>query len=287
MAWKTQVVDRVPTYAGRVKLTAVSGQPDVYDLVRADSPIVEGTPINAALLNAKADCLLDSVTVYVSKNGSDVSGTGASTAPFATIQAAVNALPKNLCGFHAQIDIGEGTYDERVQINGFTGGRLTLGVADRLVTVRGIAVTSSAVVELRISNITHSNSFSETLLCADYGSNVSVLSSLTISGESATVSGVSATGGSVINATDVTLVLQKFGKTAVIADSGAVIALGSVSGSDNAAGLRAENGGVIAYATKNMSSVAGDSTSTGGRIFTGASGSGGSGGGLVIAEVVA
>lgn len=46
------VKDRVPTYPGRVKLTPVSGQANTYDMQRADVPIVGGTPINKALLDA-------------------------------------------------------------------------------------------------------------------------------------------------------------------------------------------------------------------------------------------
>lgn len=38
--------DRVPRFPGRVKLTPVSGQTNTYDMVRADSPTQEGTPIN-------------------------------------------------------------------------------------------------------------------------------------------------------------------------------------------------------------------------------------------------
>lgn len=38
--------DRVPTYPGRVKLTPVSGQANTYDMVRADSPTTEGTPLD-------------------------------------------------------------------------------------------------------------------------------------------------------------------------------------------------------------------------------------------------
>ena len=44
-----EVLDRVPTYPGRVKLIPVAGQPNVYDMVRADEPIEVGTPINKAL----------------------------------------------------------------------------------------------------------------------------------------------------------------------------------------------------------------------------------------------
>lgn len=42
--------DRVPTYAGRVRLTPVANQDNIYDLVRADEPIQEGTPLNKANL---------------------------------------------------------------------------------------------------------------------------------------------------------------------------------------------------------------------------------------------
>lgn len=42
--------DRVPTYPGRVKLTPVSGQENTYDMVRADEPTQDGTPLNKASL---------------------------------------------------------------------------------------------------------------------------------------------------------------------------------------------------------------------------------------------
>lgn len=46
------VIDRVPTNAGRVKLIPVAGQANTYDMVRADNPTVAGTSINRALLMA-------------------------------------------------------------------------------------------------------------------------------------------------------------------------------------------------------------------------------------------
>ena len=42
--------DRIPTYPGRVRLTPVSGQENVYDLERADEPTQEGTPLNKSTL---------------------------------------------------------------------------------------------------------------------------------------------------------------------------------------------------------------------------------------------
>lgn len=42
--------NRVPTYPGRVTLTPVSGATNTYDMVRADVPIEEGTPLNKETL---------------------------------------------------------------------------------------------------------------------------------------------------------------------------------------------------------------------------------------------
>ncbi len=42
--------DRVPLYPGRIKLNPVSGQQNVFDMVRADEPQQEGTPINKKTL---------------------------------------------------------------------------------------------------------------------------------------------------------------------------------------------------------------------------------------------
>ena len=46
--------DRVPLYPGRVTLTPVAGQANTYDMVRADQPTQDGTPLNKANLLADA-----------------------------------------------------------------------------------------------------------------------------------------------------------------------------------------------------------------------------------------
>ena len=62
--------DRVSLYPGRVKLVPVAGQENTYDMVRADSPTQEGTPLNkdsllkdatAALFGLGADAVPDEV----------------------------------------------------------------------------------------------------------------------------------------------------------------------------------------------------------------------------------
>ena len=50
--------DRIPTYPGRIKLTAVPGAKDTFDMVRADVPLEEGTPLNKATLLADSTAAL-------------------------------------------------------------------------------------------------------------------------------------------------------------------------------------------------------------------------------------
>lgn len=44
--------NRVPTYPNRVTLTPVAGQTNTYDMVRADEPVKEGTPIDKAAFDS-------------------------------------------------------------------------------------------------------------------------------------------------------------------------------------------------------------------------------------------
>ena len=56
--------DRVSIYPGRVKLVPVAGQENTYDMVRADSPTQDGTPLNK-------DSLLKDATAALYGLGSD------------------------------------------------------------------------------------------------------------------------------------------------------------------------------------------------------------------------
>lgn len=54
--------DRIPTYPGRVKLSKVAGSDDLYDMVRADQPTQEGTPLNKSTLLKDATAKLIGLT---------------------------------------------------------------------------------------------------------------------------------------------------------------------------------------------------------------------------------
>lgn len=61
-------VDRVVEHPGRVQMTPVSGQSDVYDMARAEGAVTEtGTPFNAATFNAIAQDILDKITAQANR----------------------------------------------------------------------------------------------------------------------------------------------------------------------------------------------------------------------------
>lgn len=91
-------------------------------------------------------------TVYVATTGSD-SNPGTQEAPFRTIQAAVNSLPKDLLKDIAIIKIDDGYYDEDVSINGFYNGGLDYGICLKgneedisLVKIKRINIRSNSAV---------------------------------------------------------------------------------------------------------------------------------------------
>ena len=270
MAILIPVEDRVSTYPGRVQLTPVSGQTNVYDMSRADEPVQEGTPLNKALLDQKAYTLTEDVTVYVSPTGSDADGDGSSIAPFATIQTALNALPRFLGGHTATVSIAEGTYEERISVDGFSGGRLVIGETGRSIVVRGIAVSNSNHVTFNISNVTWAAGFSGTIFSVGYNSAVALGSGMTIRCAGSTEVGVGVTYGSELVSLDTVLTVLDCARSAIRVTFGAKAAFYSITGSGNTdLGLVAEKGGVISYTTTNLSSAAGNVSRAGGRILSG------------------
>ena len=272
MALKTPVVDRIPTYPGRVTLTPVSGQTNTYDLVRADQPIEEGTPINKVLFDQKAYTLTGDVTLYVATTGSDVTGDGTSAAPYATIQKALDSLPKWLDGYSATISIAAGTYNELIRVNGFQGGILTIGNSGRAIIVRGITVSASSLVRLYM-NITRTSALGGTPLIVRNGSNVQIGDSLVIDSAGGGNGMVVENGSSLFVGEDVLdslkITFNNCPYNAVYATGGSRIQLSNVLGSNNGTGFRA-NAGVITYISNTMSATTLHATTNGGRIYTGA-----------------
>ena len=111
--------DRVPLYPGRVKMTPVAGQANTYDMVRADQPQQEGTPLN------KANLLTDAVAGHFGKSGDD-----------ATVNSVLDAIGLGFC-LKTEIitttrtwTMPSGVKNNTVQVRLFGGGgRLFSGAA--------------------------------------------------------------------------------------------------------------------------------------------------------------
>ena len=272
MALKTEVVDRIPTYPGRVVLTPVSGATNTYDLTRADQPIEEGTPLNKALFDQKAYTLTTDVTVYVSTRGNDVSGDGSSAAPYATIQRALDSLPNWFDGHTATIDVAAGTYEERVNVDSFQGGMLVLGNSSSpAVTIRGLSITNSSTVRINIPNIVRSSTLGGVPLKIENGSVVQLNCDLTVDGNGNNLSGISVETNSLLSVTFLWNVTSSNNKSAAIAVyTGGRVVLFDLFGSGNSVGLSAETLGMISYTTNNISATTTYKTGSGGRILNGA-----------------
>lgn len=143
------VVDRVSTYPGRVKLTKSNGTTEYVTWERADEPTVAGTPINKALFDSiKADIGLTApIDIHVSGAGSDTLGNGTSANPYKTINKALSVLPKNLNGMRTSVYIAAGTYNEIVNVDRFFGGRIILsGNTGAAVTIGGLVINGCRVL---------------------------------------------------------------------------------------------------------------------------------------------
>lgn len=78
-------------------------------------------PITYDMIGAAPAPLKEDLTLYVSNSGSDETGDGTQANPFATIQHAVDTVPKNLGGYRVVINVGAGTF-KGATISGFYGG---------------------------------------------------------------------------------------------------------------------------------------------------------------------
>lgn len=257
-------VDRVPTNPNRMKITPENGSPYYATVERADNPSVEGTPVNARNLNAMQEAagLTAHKTVYVATTGSDAVGDGSQASPFATITKALSAIPKNLNGFSATINIAAGIYSENVTIQHFGNGNLALtGVSGASVTVTSMLVDNVKTLEINNISLNISGSFLHLI-----GSNVRVLSPFSASGGQYGVY-VSYFSKAVFTNT---VTINNTTANAIISTNGSTVYIQRLAGSGNNVALSSTRGAVCAYGVNESTSAILYYTADGGRIYTGA-----------------
>jgi hypothetical protein len=270
MAIKIPVQDRISAYPGRVRLTPVTGQDNLYDMKREDSPVVEGTPINKELFDNKAYTLTDDVTLYVSTTGSDGDGDGSVSAPFKTIQKAVDALPKHLGGYTATISIDMGVYNERVTVEGFTSGRLVISKYGELAIITGgIDIINSSYVETNIYQIERKSDSSRPLFVAQDGSNVFIGSDMILDGINSGITGMVAERDShVVTGNNITLTCNNCAM-AIAATWCSFVSLSEITGAANTFGMSASQGAIVSYKTDTLDKMWSNNADSGGLVLTG------------------
>lgn len=269
MSYKIQVEDRVSTYPGRVTMIPVPGAANTYDMTRADLPIVEGTPVNKALFDSKADVMREDAIVYVTTTGSDVDGDGSTDAPFRSIQAAIDALPKNLGGFTVQISIGFGVYPERIRVEGFTSGRLVIGRPGEVFTINGITIVNSSFIETNIYQIERDTTVSESPFIVKDGSKVYVGSDMIVDGVNSNYIGIAVENNShFITKSTAKITCNNCGM-AVSAQWCSFVSLNSITGSNNVFGMSATQGSIVSYKTDTLSKMWSNNADSGGLVLTG------------------
>lgn len=260
-----QFVDRVPTYPGRIKFTKEDGTVIYGVWERADSPTVEGTPLNAANLNAMQEGagLSSAVNIYVSTTGSDTTGTGTESAPFATITKALSTLPKFLNGFNPSVYVSSGTYREVVRINNFVGGTVRLRGSSSAATIYGLTIQNSVVETTGLTLTLSSTGDSNAALYMDGGryrcyNEISITSSAT---------GAYLVNGAqlLLTSSPLTLSGNSYG---IRAEHGSFAYISSIEGSAQTV-IDASGGAIVTYGTLEASSTASVySIANGGRVYT-------------------
>ncbi len=123
----------------------------------------------------------DQQIVYVSKNGSDLTGTGGQHKPFLTIQAAINAITDNTASKKYLVRIAPGTYTETltlkpwVSLQGYNKETVAISIpaatsislsARGRVWLEGISFTGSGSISIATAALTGSGTVLELRTCA-------------------------------------------------------------------------------------------------------------------------
>lgn len=85
------------------------------------------------------------LSIYIKTTGSDITGNGTSDLPYASFEKALSIPPKNMNGHIVNIYVAAGTYNEKLDINGFHGGRINVQLLGDITTL-GVTVNSSGLL---------------------------------------------------------------------------------------------------------------------------------------------
>ena len=218
------------------------------------------------LKNTAAPHLRANITYYVAPTGSNNNTGLSSSAPLATIQAAVNKLPKNLNGYNANIALAAGTY-AGFSMSDIFGGIVTISSSNN----GAIVISSSGISIADCQNVTISNMSSLSItgqLQIDNCSEVSC--AVPVTGVNTTNDAVSVAFSNVLFSNRLTVTAANYA-AALLSQSGAKIFADTiVINSPSGIGLSATVGANIAYGSITNNATTKVMTRRGGRVYAGA-----------------
>lgn len=221
---------------------------------------------------------------YVDAAAGSDENAGTQQAPFRTIQAAVNALPKDLGTYPASITVLPGTYDEDVIISGFIGGRnmqplrlIGSTEADTSTQIRSLTVCNCAcTVEIQGFYFTGAINAGNNLMCAVNIAGAHVdLNKIYAKATGTAQYGVIVGGNGVSQAILRSSVLEGFQGAGAMVDFGSVANIASCTVKNCAVGVQAGSAGfghgglVYLYNMTYEQNSADTATKFGGQIFGG------------------
>lgn len=220
----------------------------------------------AELKRTAAPYLSSTVTYYVAPNGNDSNSGLTASDPLATIQAAVDKIPKNLNGYNAHIVLAAGTY-VGFSISDIFGGVVTISNRNNgaiVISSGGISITDCSHV-----NINDMLSLSVTGQlgidnCSEFFCSVPITVVNTIY-DAVSVAFSTALFNGLLTVTSANYA------AALLSQSGArVFAENIVVNSPSGTGLSADTGASIAYGSVTNNATTKVLTRRGGRVYSGA-----------------
>lgn len=199
------------------------------------------------------------ITLFVDTRGNDDTGTGSSSAPFATITKALSSLPKSTSGKSVTVNIGAGTYTEDVVISGFSG--VINLYSSGVVNVQSLAITGCSVYQSG-TQMNYQKGIILTRGACYVGSSLMYVSN-------AGATGIKVYEGSTFVLYN-TATVSNTTSAAVEASTGGRVYIATIAGTSNSIGMRADTGGTICYGNTSIAATTQRVTNTGGRIYTGA-----------------
>lgn len=203
-------------------------------------------------------------TVYVATTGNDNTGTGSASAPYATINKALNSISKTTNGRAVAVNIAAGTYAENILIKGYSGPIILTG------SYNAVAIVSSFKVDGCICIL-------DTLAITVAGKTIEVTNGATLVGTGRLNASGAATNVSVTNGSRVSLSALNSASAsgyALSVDGASQAHFGTMQGNENSVGILVQGGSVVSYRTNNLDAIDTDIVSySGGRVYSGSSSS--------------